>query len=208
MNSAPVLILSLREQIADQLRNDVLSGRLQEGVRLSELELVERFGVSRTPIREALQQLTHEGLLEGKPNSGVKVTHRPPDAIRELVVPIRRSVETFALRSFFDDIGESDFRTWNKILEKLRGACEAPDYAAIAEYDIEFHRSIVRRANQRDLESIWASLVARVRSHFWQTQCRDYFDPTEIYDEHRRIVEVFRNGDVDAAVKALEENIW
>ena len=208
MGGAPALVFSLREQIADQLRNDVLSGRLPEGERLSEVELVERFGVSRTPIREALQQLTHEGLLEGKPNSGVTVTHRPPDAIRELVVPIRRSVETFALRAFFSDISEKDFRNWNDILENLRAACAACDYAKIAEYDIEFHRSIIRRANQRDLESIWAGLVARVRSHFWQTQRRDYFDPIEIYDEHLRIVEVFRAGDVDAAVKALEGNIW
>jgi DNA-binding GntR family transcriptional regulator len=208
VNAAPPLVFSLREQIANQLRNDVLSGRLAEGERVSELELVERFGVSRTPIREALQQLTHEGLLEGRPNSGVKVAHRPPDAIRELVVPIRRSVETFALRAFFKDVGEFDFQTWDEILAKLRAACEARDYAKIAEYDIEFHRSIIRRAHQRDLESIWSSLVARVRSHFWQTQCRDYFDPIEIYEEHARIVEIFRKGNIDEAVKALEDNIW
>ena len=207
MSAAPALVFSLREQIANQLRNDVLSGRLPEGERLSEVELVERFGVSRTPIREALQQLTHEGLLEGKPNSSVMVTHRPPDEIRELVVPIRRSVETFALRAYFSNINENDFRHWDDVLSKLRAACVERDYAKIAEYDIEFHRSIVRRAHQRDLESIWAALVARVRSHFWQTQRRDYFDPIEIYEEHRKIVEVFRSGDVDAAVKALEENI-
>ena len=117
--SAPALVFSLREQIANQLRSDVLSGRLPEGERLSEVDLVERFGVSRTPIREALQQLTHEGLLEGKPNSSVMVTHRPPDEIRELVVPIRRSVETFALRAYFGDINENDFRHWEEMLEKL-----------------------------------------------------------------------------------------
>jgi DNA-binding GntR family transcriptional regulator len=207
MCAAPALVFSLREQIANQLRIDVLSGRLPEGERLSEVELVERFGVSRTPIREALQQLTHEGLLEGKPNSSVMVTHRPPDAIRELVVPIRRSVETFALRAYFSEISENDFRHWDDLLAHLRAACMERDYEKIAEYDIEFHRSIVRRAHQRDLESIWAALVARVRSHFWQTQRRDYFDPIEIYEEHRRIVEVFRSGDIDAAMKALEENI-
>jgi DNA-binding GntR family transcriptional regulator len=202
-----MLIFSLREQIVEQLRNDVLCGRLAEGERLSELKLVERFGVSRTPIREALQQLMHEGLLEGRPNAGVKVAKRPPDAIRELVVPIRRSVETYALRSYFSHITAEDYARWNEILKKLKQACKAGDFPAIAEYDIEFHRSIVRRANQKDLEAIWMSLISRVRSHFWQTQRKNYANPVEIHNEHARIVEAFHAGDVEAAVKALEENI-
>ena len=207
MNAMPALVHGLREQIADQLRTDVMCGRLAEGERLSELKLVERFGVSRTPIREALQQLTHEGLLEGRPNAGVKVACRPPDAIRELVLPIRRSVETFALRSYFGSITDDDFRRWNEILDKLRAACIARDYTAIAEHDLAFHRSIIRRAKLRDLEAIWMSLVARVRSHFWETQRRDYADPLEIFEEHAAIVEVFRTGGIEAAVNALEDNI-
>jgi len=206
MSSTP-LVFSLREQIAERIRNDVLCGRLAEGEPLTEAKLVERFGVSRTPIREALQQLTHEGLLEGRPNAGLKVARRPPDAIRELVVPIRRRVETFALRSFFSQITEEDFERWEKILKDLRAACEAGDYAAIAEHDIEFHRSIIRRAEQRDLESIWNSLVARVRSHFWETQRQNYADPLDIHEEHARIVRAFRSGNIETAASALEDNI-
>jgi DNA-binding GntR family transcriptional regulator len=207
MNARAPLAFSLREQIVDRIRNDVLSGRLVEGERLNEAKLGEQFRVSRTPIREALQQLTHEGLLEGRPNHGVKVANCAPDSIRELVVPIRRRLETFALRSFFHEISAADFARWHGILDKLRAACVARDYAAIAEHDIEFHRSIIGRANQRDLEAIWMSLVARVRSHFWKTQRRDYADPLQIYEEHARIVEVFGGGDVEAAVAILEKNI-
>jgi DNA-binding GntR family transcriptional regulator len=201
------LIFSLREQIVDQLRNDLLCGRFAEGERLSEVQLVERFGVSRTPIREALQQLTQEGLLEGRPNSGVKVAARPPDSIREFVVPIRRSVEIFALRSFFHEINEADYKRWNEILEKLRIACAASDFTAIGEQDIAFHQSLVRRAHQRDVEAIWTMLISRVRSHFWQTQRKRYSDPIEVYREHAHIIEVFRTGDLDASIKVLEENI-
>ena len=207
MASSVRLVFSLREQIADQLRNDVLCGRLAEGVSLTELELVDRFGVSRTPIREALQQLKSEGLLEGRPNAGMKVAQRPPDAIRELVIPIRRSVESFALRSFFNELAPADFTEWGKIIARLQTACEARDYQAIAEHDIEFHRSIIRRANQPDLESLWGSIISRVRSHFWKTQRRNYANPLDIVTEHEQILAAFRSGDVEQAVAALEKNI-
>ncbi|MDZ4820282.1 MAG: GntR family transcriptional regulator [Planctomycetota bacterium] len=207
MNAPTPLVFSLKEQIVERLRIDVLCGRLSEGEPLSELRLVEQFGVSRTPIREALQQLTHEGLLEGRPNAGVKVAHRPADSIRELVVPIRRSVEVFALRSFYNNLKEDEIRVWDEILENLKRACEDRDFTRIAEHDIEFHRAIVRRATQRDLDAIWMALVARVRSHFWQTQCCNYDDPIEIYEEHRKIVESFRAGDLEKAVALLEANI-
>jgi DNA-binding GntR family transcriptional regulator len=54
---------------------------------------------------------------------------------------------------------------------------------------------------------MWASLVARVRSHFWETQRRNYADPLEIYEEHARIIRAFRSGNVETAVAALEDNI-
>jgi DNA-binding GntR family transcriptional regulator len=203
----PELILGLRAQIADRLRNDVLSGRLTPGDRLSELKLVERFGVSRTPIREALQQLTHEGLLEGRPNAGVRVAGRPPDSIRELVVPIRRSVEIFALRTFFAELAPADFRIWEEILERMRNSCAAHDYPGIAEHDLAFHRAIIRRAQQKDLEAIWITLIARIRSHFQETHKSDYADPMDIHKEHARIIEIFRTENLEAAVAALEENI-
>lgn len=208
MNSqvAPRLVFSLREQIVEQLRNDLLAGRFAEGERLSEASLTARFGVSRTPVREALQQLVQEGLLEGKPNVGVTVAHRPPDAIRDLVVPIRRSVEEFALRSFYHDLGPDDFRRWEEILERMRQACEARDSFTVAEQDVAFHRSIVRRAGQSDLEQIWTTLVARMRPHFVVAQS-NYPDLVDIHREHQAILKVFRRGEVEPAVEALMENI-
>jgi len=206
MSGVGDMVYSLREQIVSRLRDEVLSGRLTEGERLSEASLGDRFGVSRTPIREALLQLTHEGLLEAKPNCGVRVARSAPDAIRELIVPVRRTLETYALRSFFDQIDDGDFQRWEEILERLKDACRRQDYPAIAEHDLAFHRSIIRRAGQRDLEAIWSAIVARVRRHFLQTQ-REYDDPMDIHAEHAAVVEAFRTCDKEAAVEALGANV-
>jgi GntR family transcriptional regulator, rspAB operon transcriptional repressor len=202
------LIRSTREQITDQLREDILSGRLPEGERLQEAKLAERFGVSRGPIREALAQLTHEGLLEAKPNCGVKVAPSDSEAVRELIVPIRRVLETFALKQFFHKINERDFLAWESILHHLKSACERKDLAGIIQYDLTFHRSILTRAGVPTLLSMWQTIVARIRRHFRHATAHYGSDLLEIYEQHRRLVEVFRSGDRDAAVKALEEHIW
>jgi DNA-binding GntR family transcriptional regulator len=200
------LIRGLRDQIVDRLRAEVLSGRLAEGTPLREIELSSRFGVSRGPIREALQQLTYEGILKGLPNRGVRVAPAAPDVVRELIVPIRRTIETFALRHFIEEVDDEDFENWESILNRLRSACERGDFAEIAEQDIALHRSFLSRAPQEDLLAIWSVLVARIWTHFRENNPK-YADPMEIYQEHCDLINVFREGDPDAAVAALQEHI-
>lgn len=200
------LVRGLREQIANQLREDILAGRFDAGTRLSEISLAERFGVSRGPIREAFVQLTHEGLLVGRPNCGVSVAPSAPDSIKELIVPIRRTIETFALRQFFDSINDDDYHAWDEILQKLKQALQKKDFNASAEADIAFHRSLLIRAGQPDLLAIWQTIVSRIRVHFRHSHMNTK-DPMSIYTEHKGIVDTFRTGNKAAAVKILEENI-
>jgi DNA-binding GntR family transcriptional regulator len=201
------LVHGLREQIADRIRTDVICGRIGVGERLNEVQLGKKFGVSRTPVRAALQQLLHEGILEGRPNVGLKVARQPSDAIIQLITEIRRAIESFAVETFIGNLTDADFAHWNAILERMRVACLARDFALIAECDIEFHRSIVRRAHEKDLESIWSSIVGRLRSHFHETQPGQYPDAMEIYAEHVGIIESFRGGDMKKAVALLKEKI-
>lgn len=205
-NGRTALVLGLRQQIVEQLRDDLLCGRIAEGQRIIEQDLAERFGVSRTPIREAIAQLSHEGLLEAEPHRQVRVAATPPDTIRELIVPIRATLESFALATIFDDLDEEDFLRWEEILDQLKCACEQGDCTATVNWDIAFHRSIIRRAGQKDLEALWSSIVVRVRSHFWESH-RGYDDLMDLYREHKHIVEVFRQGDQQAAIDVLVSNM-
>jgi len=152
--------------------------------------------------------LTHEGLAEAKPNCGVKVSLSDSDSVRELIVPIRRVIETFALKHFFQEISERDFLAWESILHHLKSACERKDQAAIIQYDLAFHRSILTRAGVPALLTIWQTIVARIRRHFRHATSHYGENLLEIYEQHRQLVEVFRRGDWEAAIKALEVHIW
>lgn len=200
------LARGLKGQIADRLRDDILAGRLPAGYPLREIELADRFGTSRGPVREALQQLTHEGVLVAKPNCGVKVAPTAPDSVRDVIVPIRRTIETYAVRLFFEYLTDVDFAKWDEILQRMSIACAKRDLAGIAEQDIALHRSILERAEQPDLLAIWSSIVARVRHHFRESH-QHYDDLMDVFREHQSIIAAFRSGDLDLAVQTLEDNI-
>ncbi len=193
-------------QIAETLRNDILSGRMVEGLRLTESELAQRFGVGRGLVREAVQQLSMQGLLITRPNRGAAVAPEAPREIRQLIIPIRRTVEAYALQSVFDELTDADFQRWEDVLLKMKAAGEQNDFFAVAEADIAFHRVLLERAGQPDLLVIWDALVGRIRSHFRRMQ-RRYSNLIEVYDEHAALLEGYRRGDLDAAVRLLKANI-
>lgn len=193
-------------RIADRLRLDVLSGRLTTGTRLSEISLAEKFAVSRTPVREAFAQLSLEGLLESTPNVGVRVAPLVNDEIRDLILPLRRTLESYALRSIFPTLGKGDFQLWEDILKQMKKACQQHNYANTAEQDIVFHRSIIHRTGNDDVIAIWSAIVARLRSYFWESH-RQYNNLMDVYREHREIVNMFRRGTVDQAVELLTQSM-
>ena len=128
------------------------------------------------------------------------------DAIDNLVIPLRRTVEIFALRQYFYEINNEDIRLWEECLQKMREACREENFPKIAECDIQFHRLIVERSNIVDVISIWNLLISRVKGHFMRNYHK-YGDPMEIFFEHEAILAMFKTGKLESVVQILESNI-
>ncbi len=201
MTNIPVF-RTIREQIADRIRADVLSGRLVEGTSLREQSLAKQYGVSRAPIRDALLQLTQEGLLVAKPNCGVKVGTSSIDDIQPLVVDLRRRIEVFALRQAFQSFTDEDVARLEATVEELRAACQNEDLSEIVRNDMALHRYIIEATGNADLLAIWLPIVSRMMLHYSRHR-----DMMESHREHTAIVDAIRRHDKKAAVKALEVNI-
>ena len=200
------LVRGLRGQLVHSLRADVLSGRYKEGDAIRQEEVVARYQVSRTPVREALIDLENEGLLVRIPNCGMRVARQAPDSVHELLIPLRRTIETYALRLCYASLNEEDFKGWDAILERMRVACENGDCVALGEADIAFHRSIVDRAGEPSLSKIWGTIVGQVRAYFLRYHL-NYKDLMIVYHEHAEIVETFRRGDEQTSCEFLAARI-
>lgn len=200
--SSPVVYRTIREQIVDQLRREVLSGEIAEGQSLREQKLAERFGVSRGPIRDALLQLTQEGLLVGQANRGVRVSRGPSLEIQPLVVQLRRQIETHALRSVASSLGEPDYEQLYAILRLFEAACRRGKMSQVIEHDMAFHRWIVERPGDADLVQLWLQTIVRMRLRYTR-----HADLLDCWAEHQAIVNHLEQGAPIAALSALEANI-
>ena len=200
--SAFEIYRTLPEQIAARLRQEVLSSKLKPGDPLREVDLSERFGVSRGPVREAFRQLTQQGLLVLEPNKGVRVAQNPSVEVRPLVVKLRRTIETFVLGSIFDRITEADIALWEDILAEIKLACESNDVEALTDADLRFHQAIIQSHDDKDLFTLWQPIAMRMMMHYNRLD-----DIMESYREHERILGAIRRGDREAALLALELNI-
>ena len=195
-------VQTIREQIADHIRADILSGQLPEGEQLREQLLAQRFGVSRGPVRDVLLQLTQEGLLVSKPNCGVRVGPAPDAWIQPLVVDLRQRIEIFALRKVLKELDDEAIQRLDAMVESLRKACERSDLAAIVKYDMGFHRYILEMAGGEDLVSVWLPIVQRMMLHYTRHE-----DMMESHREHAAILDAIRDKDIKRAVAALKQNI-
>ena len=193
---------TLPEQIAARLQQDILGGQLKPGDPLREVDLSERFGVSRGPVREAFRQLTQQGLLVLEPNKGVRVAQNPSVEVRPLVVQLRRTIEVFVLESIFNRITDSDIATWQAILNDIKSACESNDLNALTDHDLRFHQAIIKSHDDRDLFTLWQPIAMRMMMRYNRLD-----EIMDSYREHKRILEAIRARDRRAAIEALSTNI-
>jgi DNA-binding GntR family transcriptional regulator len=196
------VVRTIREQVVDRLRADVMSGRIGAGVSLREAELAERFGTSRGPIRDALLQLTQEGLLVSRPNCGVRVGCPPDGALSPLLFELRRKVETHALGRIMGGLTAADDAELDAILRRFGIACAIGEMPAVVEHDMAMHRWIVERTGDPDQVAIWLAITVRMRLMYTRHRAL-----MESFREHEAVVEAVRRRDLEAACGALVANI-
>ena len=195
---------SMAQLASDALRTMILGGELRPGERLVEARLTEELGVSRPPIREALQNLQHEGLVVQHPRRGVVVRELTRHDVYELVT-LRDALEELALRLALPlrDLAQlAEVRAALTALEEA-GAADAGG-APLVELGYRFHLAVVALARHERIVDSYRSLQLQLQLCMsMNVAARTDESPAGNAARHRVLVDVLERGDVDEALAAF-----
>jgi len=195
----------LREVVFNTLREAIISGELKPGERLMEVQLAEKIGVSRTPVREAIRKLELEGLVEMLPRKGAHVSEITDKDIMD-VLEVRTSLDGLATSLAAYRMSSDELKSLNNVLAHLTGFIEKENLQGSIKRDVEFHEIIYRSSRNDKLIQISNNLREQVQ-RFRVIYLKDYSSPKALIQEHINIIEALTAKDTMAAQKAAETHI-
>jgi DNA-binding GntR family transcriptional regulator len=188
--------ISLVDQIANALRDDILTGRFKGGDQLLEDSLKIAFGISRTPLREAFRILEKQGLVEILPRRGTFVKRIAKQDIEENF-PVRAILEGLAARLAYENLRDQDISEMEEIIEYMKKAAQRKDFIDYAKNHIAFHEIFINASGNETL----IAHLHNLRMHtLWHRYTHHYYkeDFRNSLKIHQRIIDLFKEKKVPA----------
>ena len=194
-----------RQQVVEALREAIVSGRFEPGERLIEERLSKTLATSRGPVREALRQLEHEGLVMSFPYRGAVVLGVSEEEVREVLIPIRLTLERFSFMKAMALLTDDDFADLGKQVWVMEEAARQTDLPRQVEADLRFHDFVLSHARQPHAVQLWRSIEPRIRAYF--LRYGKFRDLDVIVEEHRELLAALQTRDPDVLRSVLEVHI-
>jgi DNA-binding GntR family transcriptional regulator len=195
----------LSERLREAIEEEIATSKLAPGHRLDEVELAARFGVSRTPIREALSLLVGEGLVENRPRRGVVVAQVSPQRLVEMF-EVMAELEAMCARLASRRMSDEELRLIEAAHEACRGAADAGDADAYFYANERFHFAIYGASHNHYLIEQASALQRKLRP-YRRLQLRVRNRVRRSFEEHQAIVDALRAGDAEGAVRCVRNHV-
>ena len=196
---------SLADVVTARLRREIVEGEFDLGQALSESKIAARYGVSRTPVREAFACLGLEGLVRTEPQQGTFVF--TIDRVQFAQISEARSIlETAALRLAVERARGDLVRQWQLFVEGMTTALEDKDAKSYSRIDGEFHQTLFRLAANPFLTAAGQAFAAKMAA----VRNRLGAHPEHMaksYDQHLELLALIERSDLEAALDLLERHI-
>ncbi|GEP08721.1 GntR family transcriptional regulator [Methylobacterium gnaphalii] len=195
----------LHDEVAERMRELIQTGELEPKARINEGELTERFGISRTPLREAIKILATEGLLELLPNRGARVASISEAEIEEMIEVIA-GLEATACDIACRTIDQEEIVAIEEKHASMIAAWHARDEVEYFRLNREIHEAIMSASRNATLQSIYGSLSGRTqRSRYKAHQTDEQW--AMAVEEHEGLMDRLRARDSEGLAKRMREHI-
>ncbi len=202
----PVQRKSTAAIVADQLRSAIMYGSLPPGSQMGEAELASRLGVSRGPLREAMQRLVQEGLLHSEPHRGLFVTTLDADDVADIYLA-RLAVERAACERIVRHHRVEAVAELTAAQARIVSAAGLGDAIELSDADQEFHETLVRVSGSPRLQRMAQTLLVEKRMCLTALQDKYTADPQTLVDEHAGLVDAIESGDEALLLARLEAHM-
>jgi DNA-binding GntR family transcriptional regulator len=202
----PARLTSLSDQVYDHLRLAIISAELAPGEKLVELELAARMGTSQGPIREALQRLERDGLVERRARSASFVTSISNDEMYELF-SIRSVIEGYAIQRTVQKITPEQCDELDALVQKMAQAGNHNEIVALSESDMQFHRRIVEWSGSLGLLHAWTPLCSQIQRFVVRSHPIYYPNLEAVGTRHQPIADVLRQHHADKITTVIQHHI-
>ncbi len=187
------------------LKKKILSEKLLPGVRVSEKELAEKFGMSRTPVREALVKLSEQGLIQPHTGRGFIVRKFSLKEIEDLYT-LREGLEVLAIRLAIPRIGAQKILRLKTLIDASPALIEEYDLAQFNQIDSQFHESIIAYSENEPLIKTCSTLLMQIKL----IRRYDHVSPKSImetYNQHLEILNFIMDRDITNACQTISNHI-
>ncbi|QFY10774.1 FCD domain-containing protein [Nonomuraea phyllanthi] len=196
---------SLREQVAQALRAALITGEMRPGVVYSAPVLAAQFGVSATPVREAMLDLAKEGLVEAVRNKGFRVTELSDRDLDELT-EIRQLIEVPMVARLAGEERAEEFERLRPVAEEIVSAAERGDLLAYVDADLRFHVELLSLAGNVHLVQVVRDLRNRARL-YGLSQLAERGTLGDSAREHLTLLDALKRGEAETVGQIMREHI-
>lgn len=189
--------ISLREQVAEEIRTAIIEGRLKPNDHIPEIALTEQLGVSRTPVREALILLEREALVISVPNRGCFVRAFNEQDVGN-IFSMRTTLENFAAELSIDKLTNMDLDRLQSLIEVQHSYIDKNDFKLLRSADMAFHQYLVSYTNHPMLMRSWQEIVAQVAALLYvRAEYMGNYDEYLAIKDHQAILDAYRSRELE-----------
>ena len=197
--------LPLRDVVFNTLRQEILTGKLKPGERLREIQLADKMGVSRTPIREAIRMLELEGLVKMLPRKGAEVAEITQKDLND-VIEVRTALEQLAIELACKHMTKQQIDLLKENVCEFEKHMTTKDVSKLAQIDVKFHDIIFEATDNERL----IQLLNNLREQMYRYRL-EYLKDSNVHEvlvaEHKELIKNLEQRDILLAKKNIVEHI-